>query len=404
MNSTDHFSNKFLFNYIDDKSILERNVEVYPVSSLARFLLWRHYLQNDDPAIEDFSHQSALFFNNPDWVRFQLHQNVSTLENKKSGPFISTEHFAVTLPQNDSFGEKESVALDEVEISVVEENQNTLENNEGITEENDLIVEPVNFDEEDVINREEETTLMTSWGNENITEDATPTPATHEIGNEIENEETEEEISMTSWGNENITEDAGPIPATHEIGDEIDKTKTDLAETDEIPGKNEIGETATIDALSETQLSYEEKILPPESVISDVQNTTLSEADENEELAFEPLHTVDYFASQGIKIKEEQLTNDKLGKQVKSFTNWLKTMKKLHPGKLPEQNEVIERIIQSSAEQSNADAEILTEAMAEVLIKQDKKEKAMEMYQKLSLMNPSKSAYFAAKIESLKNQ
>ena len=119
-------------------------------------------------------------------------------------------------------------------------------------------------------------------------------------------------------------------------------------------------------------------------------------------IAFEPLHTVDYFASQGIKIKEEALTNDKLGQQVKSFTAWLKSMKKLHPGKLPEQNEVIERIIQSSAEESNADADVLTEAMAEVLIKQNKKEKAIEMYEKLSLINPSKSTYFAAKIESLK--
>jgi hypothetical protein len=36
------------------------------------------------------------------------------------------------------------------------------------------------------------------------------------------------------------------------------------------------------------------------------------------------------------------------------------------------------------------------------LIKQNKQEKAIEMYEKLSLMNPSKSAYFAAKIESLK--
>jgi hypothetical protein len=120
--------------------------------------------------------------------------------------------------------------------------------------------------------------------------------------------------------------------------------------------------------------------------------------------AFEPLHTVDYFASQGIKIKEEALMNDKLGKQMKSFTDWLKSMKKLHPGKLPEQNEVIERIIQASAEESNADAEILTEAMAEVLLKQNKREKAIAMYQKLSLINPSKSAYFAAKIESIKNQ
>ena len=96
------------------------------------------------------------------------------------------------------------------------------------------------------------------------------------------------------------------------------------------------------------------------------------------------------------------LTNDKLGKQMRSFTDWLKSMKKLHPGKMPEQNEVIERIIQSSAEESNADAEVLTEAMAEVLIKQNKRGKAIEMYEKLSLMNPSKSSYFAAKIDSIK--
>jgi len=122
---------------------------------------------------------------------------------------------------------------------------------------------------------------------------------------------------------------------------------------------------------------------------------------EGELIAFEPLHTVDYFASQGIKITAEELEKDHFGKQVKSFTAWLKSMKKLHPAQVPEQNEVIEKIIQTSSEVSNQDANILTEAMAEVLVKQDKKEKAIEMYQKLSLINPSKSAYFAAKIESL---
>ncbi len=77
-------------------------------------------------------------------------------------------------------------------------------------------------------------------------------------------------------------------------------------------------------------------------------------------------------------------------------------MKKLHPGQLPEQNEVIEKIIQSASEASNQNANVLTEAMAEVLVKQDKREKAIDMYEKLSLLNPSKSAYFAAKIKSLK--
>jgi hypothetical protein len=120
-------------------------------------------------------------------------------------------------------------------------------------------------------------------------------------------------------------------------------------------------------------------------------------------IPFEPLHTVDYFASQGIKITEEPVSNDKLGQQVKSFTAWLKSMKRLHPSKLGEQDLVTEKLIQTSAEESNVNTEILTEAMAEVLLKQDKKEKAIEMYHKLSLLNPSKNAYFAAKIESIKS-
>jgi hypothetical protein len=40
--------------------------------------------------------------------------------------------------------------------------------------------------------------------------------------------------------------------------------------------------------------------------------------------------------------------------------------------------------------------------MAEVLLKQGKKESAIEVYNKLSLLNPSKTPYFAAKIEAIK--
>ncbi|HZW69505.1 MAG TPA: hypothetical protein VFF57_01470, partial [Hanamia sp.] len=134
------------------------------------------------------------------------------------------------------------------------------------------------------------------------------------------------------------------------------------------------------------------------------QNAELeNDTGDDEPVPFEPLHTVDYFASQGIKLSEDALANDQLGKQVKSFTAWLKSMKKLHPGQLPEQNEVIEKLIQTSSEASNQSANVLTEAMAEVLVKQGKSEKAIEMYQKLSLLNPSKSAYFAAKIERIKS-
>ena len=118
-------------------------------------------------------------------------------------------------------------------------------------------------------------------------------------------------------------------------------------------------------------------------------------------IAFEPFHTVDYFASQGIKITEETIINDRLGVQMKSFTDWLKSMKKINT-QLPAGDEQTDKKIQLIAEDSNAAAEVLTESMAEVLVKQGKSAKAIEIYQKLSLINPDKSAYFAAQISILK--
>ncbi len=119
-----------------------------------------------------------------------------------------------------------------------------------------------------------------------------------------------------------------------------------------------------------------------------------------DELTFEPLYTTDYFASQGIKITEEMLNNDKLGKQLKSFTAWLKTMKRIPTA----QNEAaVDRTIEVIAEKSNREEEIITTSMAEVYENQGKFEKAREIYKKLSLQNPSKSAYFAAKLEKIKD-
>ena len=62
-----------------------------------------------------------------------------------------------------------------------------------------------------------------------------------------------------------------------------------------------------------------------------------------------------------------------------------------------------EQKVQVLAAHSLDNLDVATEAMAEVWIKQGNPEKAMAIYQKLSLSNPAKSAYFAAKIEYLKN-
>ncbi|MEO5889310.1 MAG: hypothetical protein ABIQ31_03615 [Ferruginibacter sp.] len=141
----------------------------------------------------------------------------------------------------------------------------------------------------------------------------------------------------------------------------------------------------------------EEEIAPLNFRLNiDTSNTT------EKEITFEPLHTSDYFASLGIKLSDDIKPSDKLGKQLKSFTEWLKTMKKVHNDQLPPLSGQSDMSIQKLAEQSNKEDAIVTEAMADVLLQQGKAEKAIDVYKKLSLLNPSKSTYFAAKIDQLK--
>ena len=120
---------------------------------------------------------------------------------------------------------------------------------------------------------------------------------------------------------------------------------------------------------------------------------------DNKELTFEPFHTIDYFASQGIQFKLEEQPTDKFGQQLKSFTEWIKVMKKLplaEIGKTVDPRE--EQKVQQLASYSLAQGDVVTEAMADIWIKQGNHAKAREVIHKLSLLDPSKSAYFAAKL------
>jgi hypothetical protein len=122
------------------------------------------------------------------------------------------------------------------------------------------------------------------------------------------------------------------------------------------------------------------------------------------ELVFESYHTIDYFASQGIKLKLDELPKDKLAQQLKSFTEWLRSMKRIAPTEEITSTEDIHQLssIQRFAEHSVEAREIVTEAMAEVWAKQGNRAKAIAIYEKLSLLNPAKSAYFASRISALK--
>lgn len=119
----------------------------------------------------------------------------------------------------------------------------------------------------------------------------------------------------------------------------------------------------------------------------------------------EKLHTIDYFASQGIKIDLTNIPKDKLTTHLLSFTDWLKQLKQ-NNGLPPELANSLdkEKEIAETALKSNKIDEIITESMASVLVKQGQKEKAIQVYSKLSFLNPEKSSYFAAKIEQLKGK
>ncbi len=130
------------------------------------------------------------------------------------------------------------------------------------------------------------------------------------------------------------------------------------------------------------------------------------QSSEETPIAFQSYHTIDYFASQGIRLQAADLNKDKLGQQLKSFTEWLRSMKKLPSSEagLPAGQEDQNRhhhVMQSAAHSIEA-KEILTEAMAQVWAKQGNREKAITIYEKLSLQNPAKSGYFATRIDQLK--
>ena len=355
-----------------DHEALKKNVDDFPVSSLAHFLLLYHYKISNDSDFKDVAKQTAPYLSNSFWIEYQLFQ----AEN-------STHNNSINIADSKNPGEEE-VSLEDSKNEVPsDENQQALPSEFHTENEQDGL--PVNEVLKEIPETSEE---------ENI-------EAAEKPEGELPVEVNEEITPISNSESETIEEEERAVPLEENMVAASPQSTVVSAESEENNDSLKEREEEKIEeekSVNEIEIPEVHNVDSPEKNLN-VSN--FSEENDEEEDLFEPLHTVDYFASQGIKISENAL-NDNLGKQVKSFTAWLKSMKKLHPGQIPEQNEVVERLIQASSEVSNQNANVLTEAMAEVLVKQGKQEKAIEMYQKLSLLNPSKSAYFAAKIESLK--
>jgi len=113
-----------------------------------------------------------------------------------------------------------------------------------------------------------------------------------------------------------------------------------------------------------------------------------------------PMHTIDYFASQGIKVNWQTDARDKLSSKMLSFTDWLKQVKQNEKTGVVTQ---LENKVAEDADHSVRREEVVTEAMAEVLLRQGHKDQAVQLFRKLSFQIPEKSSYFATRIEQIKS-
>jgi hypothetical protein len=347
----------------------------YPYAAIFHFLYTRKLQSVQDFRFPASVAKTALYFSNPHWLNNQLRAKTSVEALAEMEMAFEKSHAAIAENDVNNF-----VQSNERE----EENDYQLEKEirlEPFPEtDTDLPENPIeNFD----YTREETPDLTDQTINE-VEENNIPD---EQIQTEPDYLTTENKLDIPNELAEEKFEFSEPVidfPAA------IEETIPEVLKPEIF---TEIIESETIKEISAPII---------EEQINVVTHPTEKSEQEILEIPLEPLYAVDYFASQGIRIREED-QQDQLGKKLKSFTEWLKSMKKVHPEKSTVQiDEKTEAAIKSDAEQSNDKSEVLTETMAEVFIKQGLIQKALEVYQKLSLLDPDKSATFAAKISELK--
>lgn len=152
-----------------------------------------------------------------------------------------------------------------------------------------------------------------------------------------------------------------------------------------------------------------------------------------EDSLIQPLFTEDYFLHQGLHVSDKipedidvpKKPEEKSLMVVMSFAEWLmhfKTKKerekeeqqeqkalkmmwqreKLAAALEEEDGEIPETVFEMAVNSISKEEGLISEPLAEILLKQGKYEQAIEMYHKLSLRNPQKNTYFAQKIEEIR--
>jgi hypothetical protein len=357
--------------------LLQELVKEYPYFSLAHFYL----LQQTPESAEQYPQvaaKTALHFNNPYFLQAQLRAS-----RTKTGIIEIVDEEAADSP----------ALVPEVNEDAIEagENEATINTDILAPEDLDPMAAPLESEMGKLQEADENSSGVES-SNSGMTQqaDASPELREHDSVNEDHLPEEEPNVDDETPG---TGEEIHYVPINLPQ-DSLPEVKETIAEAEAQPEVKEVHTNIEGEAIVEKGNDAE---IPAHGILS-----RPAQQQKETSMLFEPLHATDYFASQGIKLKEEAQPADKLGKQLKSFTEWLKTMKKVHEPGADINPGNIDLSVQTLAEKSNKEEDIITEAMAEVFMQQGKGNKAREIYKKLSLLNPAKSAYFAAKIDQIK--
>ena len=404
-NQTDHIV-QHLFNKkrLDDVSVyeLERFIATHPYFAAGHFLLAKKSQVDSFDNFKEKVATAALYYHNPLWLQWLLEQDY----HDSSKPNDIAESIPERHDGTQMAGTGNGIFLEHQPDVQIHGQPTDSATNENINQ--------------SYSQAEEETTLVTP-GDSNHRESGdvshgstiTDTP-TVQPGNEVDAQTDSKEPDIAPASELLKEHESSQTPESEELQESEAAAKPDQPEVISAKGVPTEGpkfedKPGGVDDTQQPRYSDQEEEESRASAASI--EKTLSGAAliptkaeiEKDDLTFEPYHTIDYFASQGIKLQQADLSKDKFGKQLKSFTEWLRSMKRLPNAAVDGSlDEATQRSIQQIAEHSFEEKEIVTETMAEVWIKQGNKEKAIDTLHKLSLLNPSKSHYFAAKIEQLK--
>ncbi|BDQ11183.1 hypothetical protein [Sediminibacterium sp. TEGAF015] len=350
--------------------VIEKLVHEYPFFSPGQYLFAAKLKKDDHPLVGSQAMRTALYFTNPHWLQFQLEalkdpgidqapkQELDTALLRSIRQKDLEWDEMINLPKIEDTledAEKSFVAPElpnpDISIPTIESVRELMKGIEPLDKPGTII--PV------------------------IRENTPSEPVDYTLPEVPSSEKFDPVFSAL-----NQTEQPAPLLPEQEYSEEEYGSRTQHPDQDKSDAK--------IASILSSQLAEFKKPIEKETEL-------------NIEPVQDKLHTIDYFASQGIQIDLSKIPQDKLTTKLRRFTDWLKDMKNHHPnpddlGTSPEQ----EKKVAETALVSNESKEILTETMAEVLAKQGQIDKAIQLYIKLSFSNPEKTAYFADKIQQLK--